>query len=361
MSELYSKTASLTPIDIIIHTHIEKERDMTCVDSDITSEIHYDNIVATFAIGGTHLTDCRHMECECRRRPCKKQRMSEDSVEYSSQSICLDCLVHGGHGLLCYDPKRFATVTYHALHPRFTALIFGTAQAVVTGTRSVEAARAAAHSMIRLCNECGLRNAYLSNFKIQNIVVNCLMKQKINLTAMQENIPNVTYNPDMFPGLRLRMNNSVIGANVFRNGTVIITGCKSVESVNATWREIHKQIMPFIQVTHNDNNAMYIACLEATRQQTQVQVTKMLELPADHLQQYSVTAEPTKQSVDNNETEIEAENMMLSLCDAGLVVAEEIEIDHYNIIQHSSAASFLNLKCKEQEQDTDKYKVKFIV
>lgn len=332
--------------------------------------LHIDNIVATFCMRGYSIhAKCRTKDCCCQPQRHSTPYNGKIKAKCStlpktySDNICLQKLVNNGHGLLCYDPRRFATVTYHSCHPRFTALIFGTAQAVMTGTRSIEAARAAAHSMTRLCNECGLETAHVSDFAVQNIVANCNLRQQVDLVSMHENVSNSTYNPDIFPGLRLRISNTKTGANIFRNGTVIITGCKTICDIQHYWAQIHSQIVPYFLSGHAEDNSMYATRIGATRRLAQDLAVRMLDTqdqatpPFNQVDSTEHTARNENHNASQHITlQQHTENVLMSMCDSGVISRAEVEMDHYNIMPFSCAHRFLKVKQEQCKSNQAHYK-----
>lgn len=69
------------------------------------------------------------------------------------------------------------------------------------------------------------------SFKIENIVATVILDQPLDTDLIEEKIPDVTYQPDQFPGLVLRLSKPKATALVFRSGKMVVTGAKSTEQL----------------------------------------------------------------------------------------------------------------------------------
>ncbi len=64
-------------------------------------------------------------------------------------------------------------------------------------------------------------------FKIENIVATVILDQSLDISFIEERIPDVTYQPDQFPGLVLRLEKPKTTALIFKSGKMVVTGAKS--------------------------------------------------------------------------------------------------------------------------------------
>lgn len=63
--------------------------------------------------------------------------------------------------------------------------------------------------------------------KIENIVATVILDQMLDTDLIEEKIPDVTYQPDQFPGLVLRLEKPKTTALIFKSGKMVVTGAKS--------------------------------------------------------------------------------------------------------------------------------------
>jgi len=70
------------------------------------------------------------------------------------------------------------------------------------------------------------------SLKIENIVASAKVCDFLDLPVLAAEIKGAEYNKKRFPGVVLRMTDPKIAALVFGSGKVVLTGAKSVESLN---------------------------------------------------------------------------------------------------------------------------------
>jgi len=78
--------------------------------------------------------------------------------------------------------------------------------------------------------------------KIQNVVVSTHIDAVFPLTKIAEAYEDAEYEPEAFPGLVVRLKDPNITALVFRSGTVVCVGAKSLKEANAGIEKILKMI-----------------------------------------------------------------------------------------------------------------------
>ncbi|HIE41389.1 MAG TPA: hypothetical protein EYP80_01870 [Candidatus Aenigmarchaeota archaeon] len=78
--------------------------------------------------------------------------------------------------------------------------------------------------------------------KIQNVVVSTHVDATFPLTKIAEIYEDVEYEPEAFPGLVVRLKDPNITALVFRSGTVVCVGAKSLKEAQDGIDKILKMI-----------------------------------------------------------------------------------------------------------------------
>ncbi len=78
--------------------------------------------------------------------------------------------------------------------------------------------------------------------KIQNVVVSTHVDAVFPLIKVAENYEDAEYEPEAFPGLVFRLKDPSITALVFRSGTVVCVGAKSLKEANGGIDKILKMI-----------------------------------------------------------------------------------------------------------------------
>ena len=70
------------------------------------------------------------------------------------------------------------------------------------------------------------------SLKIENIVASAKVTDYLDLPSLASQIKDAEYNKKRFPGVVIRMQNPKIAALVFGSGKVVLTGAKSIDSLN---------------------------------------------------------------------------------------------------------------------------------
>ncbi len=76
--------------------------------------------------------------------------------------------------------------------------------------------------------------------KIENIVATVILDQTLDLNLIESKVPNVTYQPDQFPGLILRLEKPKTTALIFKSGKMVVTGAKSTQQLIDAVKKIIK-------------------------------------------------------------------------------------------------------------------------
>lgn len=124
-----------------------------------------------------------------------------------------------------------------------TALIYASGKVVLVGATSEDAIQCKSREIFTTLGGCGKLT-----YKISNYVGHFKYDQRINLEMLYNNIrlmePNRyfgSYEPERFPGFcYLTRNHSTV--TIFRSGHLIITGCKTIESVETAFSEVNDLI-----------------------------------------------------------------------------------------------------------------------
>lgn len=169
-----------------------------------------------------------------------------------------------------YNPQRFAAMTMRLCDPKTTALAFGSGNMVCTGSKQVDKCLLACRMYVRILQKAGVRVCF-HNFKIQNIVASANVGHPLKLYEMSnEHGANVSYEPELFPGLVLRISVPKVVFLLFRSGKIVITGAKSIQEINNTYFKVyHHFIKPFFDMeNHSTSSAKYKLTVKQKRSST---------------------------------------------------------------------------------------------
>lgn len=151
-----------------------------------------------------------------------------------------------------YDRRKFAAITIRLLEPVCTALLFTSGKLVLTGCRSWNECLLAGLYITRMLRRF---NAFVefevTDSVIQNIVAHVAVPVgggQLDLDRLYASF-NVqcTYQPQLFPGLIFRPDDSPIVLICFFSGNIVLTGGKNVSDIEIGWRRIWPVVREFIK------------------------------------------------------------------------------------------------------------------
>ena len=142
-----------------------------------------------------------------------------------------------------YNPPRFAAMTMRLRSPRTTALTFASGNMVCTGSKDIHESLYACRKYVRLLQRYEIRVCF-HNFKVQNIVASATLGFPVRLMDLaKDHGAFVSYEPDLFPGLVLRISEPKVVFLVFRSGKVVITGARKVSDIHDTFKGVYCEFL----------------------------------------------------------------------------------------------------------------------
>lgn len=121
---------------------------------------------------------------------------------------------------------------------------FPSGKHLLVGANTWLAANDAARQYLEMLRSFGVTSAELKNFRVRNITLTIQLSEgKIDLVAFNEFVKSLnggksTYQPDLFPGARLRFVRSKIVVTAFVSSRFIITGAKTTRDAIAAFNSI---------------------------------------------------------------------------------------------------------------------------
>ena len=158
-----------------------------------------------------------------------------------------------------YNPKKFAAATARLIYPRTTALCFASGNMVCTGAKNEDLARLAALKYVYVLRKYGFNVRY-KDFRIQNLVASTDVGGLLKLEEMAAAYGACcSYEPDMFPGLVIRLTEPKVVYLCFRSGKIVITGARNRDMISNSFADVYTHILqPFIDTrTTASNSAEY--------------------------------------------------------------------------------------------------------
>lgn len=151
------------------------------------------------------------------------------TVSYRDVEFDLERISSGLEGAR-YEPEVFPGVIYKTNDPKASFLIFTSGKANCVGSRTVEDAEKSIGNLTDKLQEIGF-NVGEPEIEVQNMVASVNFQRKFDLEDIARNYRNTEYEPEVFPGLVFRMEDTNIAFLLFVQGEGVCVGAKSEEEI----------------------------------------------------------------------------------------------------------------------------------
>ncbi len=128
-----------------------------------------------------------------------------------------------------YEPGKFPALRIKKFGVGF--LLYSSGNFVCSGARSTELAKEKVDELVKLLNDGGVK-VKCGSIEIRNIVVSVDLNKNLRLHELAYAIPDSEYDPEAFPGMKLRKGSTRI--LIFRTGKAIIPGLRTIEEIKNT-------------------------------------------------------------------------------------------------------------------------------
>lgn len=139
-----------------------------------------------------------------------------------------------------YDKSKFAAITIRLADPVCTCLLFTSGKLVVTGAASWTEGLLTAYCVRDMLEDLFMGTKfYVQGYQVQNIVSHAETDCELDLDRMYHELNNeCTFQKTLFPGLIYRPMKFSIVLLCFRSGKIVVTGGRSLESMNSQWAAV---------------------------------------------------------------------------------------------------------------------------
>ena len=198
---------------------------------------------------------------------------SVEDVVWSPDSRFLALIVHDPDPitdpslipLTSDNPRTFRAVKLRLTTPKATALVFSSGKVVCTGGASEVAAMTALHvylSIVRTVHP----EAKMCSLTIQNIVASCKFSAPVRLEELARAFMlRSAFDPELFPGLRLKLRSPKAKILVFCGGKCVIAGCRNRADLARAWAAVKIMVSPYVWTTADGGVAPTHTAMTAKR------------------------------------------------------------------------------------------------
>lgn len=133
-----------------------------------------------------------------------------------------------------FDPTRFPGIVFTLNEPKTATFLLKNGKAVCTGGRSFKESRQAIEKVVKMIKDTGVTVKEEPDIEIKNIIVSLELQAKINLNDVAElyNWKNVSYEPEVFPGLVYTTEIKNVELLLFDSGKLVCHGAKKLSEIN---------------------------------------------------------------------------------------------------------------------------------
>jgi transcription initiation factor TFIID TATA-box-binding protein len=148
-----------------------------------------------------------------------------------------------------YSPKDFPAAVvkdYEHDGERVSFLVFSSGNVICIGGKDPERAKRAAKEFAKALMEKGVVERGEAEPSVENIVAMFNLGAKVDLERASQAMENVMYEPEMFPGMLVRVGKKAV--LVFHSGKVIVAGARSVKEAEAIARDVGEMVRRAVAV-----------------------------------------------------------------------------------------------------------------
>lgn len=160
-------------------------------------------------------------------------------VDTRSRQDLLKLLTSSGHGL--YKPNTYSALVQKTDHEKNTFLIFKSGNITSMGSESLFFA-------LRQIQEIKYKYKMdIIEILVTNMVVKYSIEMKNDIIDIYEKNKDVClYDKSIFPCCTIHIPQSNRKANLFSSGTVIITGCKTIQQIQESIEFVHQLVQSVV-------------------------------------------------------------------------------------------------------------------
>jgi len=181
----------------------------------------------------------------------KKSRKSKKTSEYKIQNIVATTSLKKPVPLTKlartqpnteYNPETFPGLVLRIKEPKSAVLVFSSGNLVCTGTKSLPQVRKVIDEVIKQLKKVNVKITIKPKITVQNIVASGTINLQLSLNYLALEMENTEYEPEQFPGLVYKLEDSNATFLLFSNGKLVCTGTKNKEQLEDSMTQLLKNI-----------------------------------------------------------------------------------------------------------------------
>lgn len=143
-----------------------------------------------------------------------------------------------------YDPEVFPGIAYKSENPPASFLIFSSGKMNCVGARSLKDALLAVRKLTAKLKKCGVKIRKPPRVEIQNIVASLEFGRTFDLESIAKTFENVEYEPEVFPGLVMRLDEPRAVVLLFVSGKGVCAGSRKYSDIKKAAEIVDKLLPP---------------------------------------------------------------------------------------------------------------------
>ncbi len=141
-----------------------------------------------------------------------------------------------------YNPETFPGLVLRIKEPKSAVLVFSSGNLVCTGTKSLTQVRKVIDEVIKQLKKVNVKITIVPKITVQNIVASGTINLQLNLNYLALEMENTEYEPEQFPGLVYKLEDSNATFLLFSNGKLVCTGTKNKQQLEDSMNQLLKNI-----------------------------------------------------------------------------------------------------------------------
>lgn len=146
-----------------------------------------------------------------------------------------------------YNPETFPGLVLRIKEPKSAVLVFSSGNLVCTGTKSLPQVRKVIDEVIKQLKKVNVKITIKPKITVQNLVASGTINLQLNLNYLALEMENTEYEPEQFPGLVYKLEDSNATFLLFSNGKLVCTGTKNKQQLEDSMTQLLKNIKAILK------------------------------------------------------------------------------------------------------------------